>query len=111
MVDVPEQRNEATDDTPAALHCNRNKSYFGSCAFHRRFDQASAGRAGRPSAGAGGTTFQYRAFYGYGDRVPASAGSAVLPESSVAEVCQMLDVSTDPRRSARPPAGPPLDFH
>src|SRR5204862_3913992 len=22
----------------------------------------------------------------------------------------MLDVSTDPRRSARPPAGPPLDF-
>jgi len=23
----------------------------------------------------------------------------------------MLDVSTDPRRSARPPAGPPLDFH
>jgi hypothetical protein len=25
MIDVPEQRNAATDDTPAALHCNRDK--------------------------------------------------------------------------------------
>ena len=40
---------------------------------------------------------------------PASAGPHD-PEIVSRRGLQMLDVSADPRRSARPPAGPPLDF-
>jgi hypothetical protein len=56
MVDVPVPRNKATDDTPAALHCNRDKPSFAATPFN-------SGRSMVMETG-----------------VRLSAGSAVMPE-------------------------------
>jgi hypothetical protein len=44
MIDVPEQRNAATDDTPAALHCNRDKLRVTTARRIARVDRMGAGR-------------------------------------------------------------------